>query len=208
MKPKTLNFIFCFAIMNVVACSPGKAQSYDDSIKKYRQNYIKELHDEPRKPIAPGDDRYIHFFPADKKYCVWADFTPTPGATPFLVNTHSGKQKPFKEYGTLSFKINDTALVLHVYQSVDMVNDMAHKDDLFVPFNDETNYYTTFAGGRYIDLSVKDIVNNKILIDFNKCYNPYCAYTDGFSCPIPPAENNLHVSIIAGEKMFTKNTGD
>ena len=89
-----------------------------------------------------------------------------------------------------------------MYQSVDMLNDAAHKDDLFVPFTDESNYETTYGGGRYIDLSIKDIKDNRIPLDFNKCYNPYCAYADGFSCPIPPKENSLHMEINAGEKVF------
>jgi uncharacterized protein (DUF1684 family) len=73
---------------------------------------------------------------------------------------------------------------------------------LFVPFKDRTNYDATYGGGRYIDLSTKDIVNGRILLDFNKCYNPYCAFADGFNCPIPPDENSLPIEIAAGEKTF------
>ena len=78
---------------------------------------------------------------------------------------------------------------------------------LFIPFNDGTNYDHTFGGGRYIDLSTTDITGNKYLLDFNKCYNPYCAFAEGFSCPIPPDENHLSLCIFAGEKMFTKHMG-
>ena len=185
----------------------ASAQTYQDTIAVFRKEYIKDLLSDKRAPIKGGDTKYLHFFPADRSYCVWADFTPTPGARPFLIATHSGKQKPFKEYGVLTFYIHDTLMTLHVYQSVDLVNDLAHKDDLFIPFNDRTNYEATFAGGRYIDLSTKDIVNNRILLDFNKCYNPYCAYAEGFSCPIPPDENSLHTAIPAGEKLFSKHMG-
>ena len=62
----------------------------------------------------------------------------------------------------------------------------------------------TYGGGRYIDLTITDIKNNLIELDFNKCYNPYCAYSDGYSCPIPPDENNLKIKIEAGEKKFAK----
>ena len=180
----------------------AKGQTYADSIATYREQYIKDLLAEPRKPVQASQIKYISFFKPDVNYRVWATFTPKPGSSPFLVNTHSGKQKPFKEYGVLSFTVNNMPLELHVYQSVSMINDPSHKDDLFVPFNDETNYETTYAGGRYIDMKVSDIQDNRVLLDFNKCYNPYCAYTDGFSCPIPPTENRLHVQISAGEKMF------
>ena len=75
-----------------------------------------------------------------------------------------------------------------------------YKNYLFLPFTDETNYNQTFGGGRYLDFEITDIVGNKLILDFNKCYNPYCAYAGGFNCPIPPKENDLKVKIKAGEK--------
>jgi uncharacterized protein (DUF1684 family) len=51
-------------------------------------------------------------------------------------------------------------------------------------------------------LRINDIVDNELMLDFNKAYNPYCAYSDGYSCPIPPDENHLQVSILVGEKQF------
>lgn len=200
MKSIILSILLALAI-------PVSAQTYRDSIATYQKKYIKELLGDARSPIKQTDVKYIHFFPADRSYCVWADVTITHGSKPFLINTHSTKQKPFKEYGTITFTIHDTALTLHMYQSVDMVSGKPTTDELFVPFTDLTNYELTFAGGRYIDLSTKDIFNNRLLVDFNKCYNPYCAFADGYSCPIPPEENSLHIAIMAGEKLFTKNMG-
>ncbi len=191
-------FLFCYFSATL------QAQSYADSIGEFRKQYVKDLLAEKRHPISKSDVKNLSFFAADRSYCVWADFTETPGSTPFMVQTHSGKQKPFREYGKLTFYVHDTLLTLHVYQLVDLLNDAAHKDDLFIPFNDLTNYESTYGGGRYIDLSVKDIQNNRVLLDFNKCYNPYCAYADGFSCPIPPSENNLRIEIMAGEKAFQR----
>ena len=152
--------------------------------------------------MKPNQVGGITFFTPDKSYCVWADFKETPGSVPFMIETHSGKKKPYREYGVLTFSIHDTVLTLHVYQGLDLVQDAAYKDYLFIPFTDETNYETTFAGGRYIDLAINDIKDNKVLLDFNKCYNPYCAYADGYSCPIPPRENRISIEIPVGEKMF------
>lgn len=177
-------------------------QTYADSIATYRKKYIEELLAEKRQPIKQAQAAYISFFPPDVRYRILADFKETPGSTPFMIPTHSGKQKPFREYGTLTFTINGEQLTLHAYQSVDLVKNDAQKDYLFIPFRDRTNYESTYGGGRYIDLSVKDIVNGIVMIDFNKCYNPYCAYADGFNCPIPPDENGLHIEIPAGEKTF------
>ncbi len=184
----------------------ASAQSYTDSMVKYRQKYVAELVAESNGPVKPSQVKNFQFFAPDPRYRTVASFEPTIGAQPFKVQTHSGKQKPFKEYGIITFTLNElpgaTAETLHVYQSVNLINNEAHKNDLFIPFNDRTNYELTYAGGRYIDLTIDDIVNGKVTIDFNKCYNPYCAYADGWSCPIPPKENNLPIEIKAGEKMF------
>jgi uncharacterized protein (DUF1684 family) len=182
----------------------AQAQTYVDSIVAYRKKYTQELLADKRAPIKTSQVKNLNFFPPDRNYCVLALFRETPGSAPFLVPTHSGKQKPFREYGILTFRINGEEYTLHAYQFMDLVNDAAHKDELFVPFNDETNYQTTYPGGRYIDLSIKDIKDGKVQLDFNKCYNPYCAYADGYSCPVPPSENSLHTEIKAGEKMFIR----
>jgi len=81
-----------------------------------------------------------------------------------------------------------------------------YKDHLFIPFTDATSGEETYESGRYIDLEIKDITNENVLIDFNKAYNPYCAYVSGkYNCPIPPNENRLIVAIRAGEKSFGKH---
>ena len=198
-----MRFIVCTVLLVSISFF-ATGQSYTDSIAVFRKHYVEDLLADKRSPIKPVQVRNFSFFPADHRYCLWAAFKETPGSTPFKIPTHSGKQKPFREYGTLTFTIKDVVYTLHMYQSIDLVNDAAHKDELFIPFNDLTNYETTYGGGRYIDLSIKDIVDNKVLLDFNKCYNPYCAYADGYSCPIPPSENRLPIEIPAGEKMFTQ----
>lgn len=91
-----------------------------------------------------------------------------------------------------------------MYQSIALMQQEELKDYLFIPFNDLTNYETTYAGGRYLDISIKDIQGNRVVLDFNKCYNPYCAYASGYSCPIPPAANRLSVRMDAGEQLFGK----
>jgi uncharacterized protein len=199
-----MRFLVCFLLL-VQLAGFVNGQTYADSIAAFRKQYTADLLADKRAPIKPSQVRYLNFYPADPAYRVWGVFSETPGATPFMVQTHSGKQKPFREYGTVTFRLEGNSYTLHIYQSVDLVKDAVHKDDLFIMFNDETNYQFTYPGGRYIDLSIKDITDGKLLLDFNKCYNPYCAYADGYSCPIPPGENNLHVAVKAGEKMFIMN---
>ena len=65
---------------------------------------------------------------------------------------------------------------------------------------------TTYGGGRYIDLMKTDVNDGNVMLDFNKAYNPDCAFGEGFSCPIPPAENRLGIAVKAGEKIWSKKT--
>ena len=184
----------------------AQAQSYTDSIAGYRQHYKEEFITDSHSPLKAADTGYLRFYTPDPNYRLNADLTITGNTLPFQMLTHSGKKKNYRQYGIIIFYLHDTLCTLHVYQSIDLIaKDAAKfKDYLFIPFTDETNYSETFGGGRYIDLSIQDITNGKLLLDFNKCYNMYCAYAGGYSCPIPPKENDLKVAIKAGEKLFGK----
>ncbi len=83
--------------------------------------------------------------------------------------------------------------------------DPKYKDYLVLLFSDATTGKETYEAGRYIDFTTGDIKNNMLVIDFNKAYNPYCAYEKGkYNCPIPPIENKLSIAITAGEKIYDK----
>jgi len=73
----------------------------------------------------------------------------------------------------------------------------------FIPFTDATSGNETYGGGRYIDID--DTRSDSTFLDFNYAYNPYCAYNDGYDCPIPPVENHLPIAIKAGEKQLFSN---
>ena len=77
-----------------------------------------------------------------------------------------------------------------------------YENSLFVPFTDLTNGKETYGGGRYMDVEIPE--GDSIVLDFNKAYNPYCAYSTNYSCPIPPKENDLPISINAGLKIKEK----
>ncbi|HTN45117.1 MAG TPA: DUF1684 domain-containing protein [Flavipsychrobacter sp.] len=191
-----LSTLFCLAAFS------GWAQSYADSIATYREHYKQEFLTDSHSPLKAEDTGFLRFYPPNSKYRVAAHFKKAIDTTAFEMHTHSGKIKMYRKYGVISFNIGKTSCSLEVYQSLDLMKKEELKDYLFVPFNDLTNYETTYAGGRYLDFSIKDIVENKLMLDFNKCYNPYCAFASGYSCPIPPQANKLKVRIPAGEKLF------
>jgi len=190
---------FCCTLL---LASPASAQTYTDSIREFRKKQVEGLLAEARSPIKASQVKDLQFYEPDPNYRVPAHFTPTPSTKPFMVPTHSGKLKPFREYGTLSFYLSGKNFVLHVYQSADLLHNASQTAYLFLPFNDDTNNETTYGGGRYIDLTTDDVAQPNMVLDFNKSYNPYCAYAEGYSCPIPPQENKLHVAIKAGEQVM------
>lgn len=201
-------FSSSFRLLAVACClllmfaGAATAQTYADTIRDFRKKQVEGLLAEARSPIKASQVKDLQFYEPDPKYRVLAHFTPTPGTKPFMVPTHSGKLKPFREYGTLSFDLAGVNYVLHVYQSADLLHNANQTAYLFLPFNDDTNNETTYGGGRYIDLTTDDVAEPNVVLDFNKCYNPYCAYAEGYSCPIPPRENKLHTAIKAGEKVM------
>ena len=73
------------------------------------------------------------------------------------------------------------------------------ENSLFLPFTDQTNGKELYGGGRYMDVEIP--LSDAIILDFNKAYNPYCACSDRYSCPIPPQENDLQIPILLGEKI-------
>ena len=99
------------------------------------------------------------------------------------------------------FELNNEKYILPIYKNIALQTNPVYKDHLFLPFNDFTNGSETYGGGRYIDLTLQDIKDDKVVLDFNRAYNPYCAYNHTYRCPIPPQDNNLDVSILAGEKI-------
>jgi uncharacterized protein (DUF1684 family) len=105
--------------------------------------------------------------------------------------------------GKLQFKLNNRSFILTVYKSEQLMSIKEYENYLFVPYTDFTSGEKSYGGGKYLEFYTTDIINNQVVIDFNKAYNPYCAYASGFNCPIPPRENDLPIAIEAGEMDFT-----
>jgi uncharacterized protein (DUF1684 family) len=176
--------------------------AYTAAIATHRAHYKQEFLTETRSPLTAKDTAYLDFFPANPGWNITATFTRTENAEPFDMPTYSGLTKRFVTYGTISFGINGAIQTLSIYRNLKPSSDPAYKDHLFLPFKDATNPKITYGGGRYIDLQTGDIQDGKVTIDFNKCYNPWCAYSDGFNCPVPPRENHLKIGVEAGERLF------
>ena len=197
MRTRIILFIAAVVFSNISFAQ----KSYKDSIDSYLKKYVKE-----HEVVTGKDKELMSFFPVDEKYRITCRFERTPNSQWFRMESSGQIKRNYRTYVIIHFKINDTTVTLNIYQSQDLMTTAQYKDHLFIPFTDATSGEETYESGRYIDLDIKDIVNDKFVIDFNKAYNPYCAYVSGkYNCPIPPAENRLTVAIRAGEKAFGKH---
>lgn len=194
---KLLPILFLFFSLNTFA------QTYNEQIAKHRESYKQDFLKDSYAPLKENDLQNLHFYDADSTYKVTATVEILKNEKVFKMPTYDGTSKEFYRYAKITFDLNGKVFTMTLYKSIALASNPTYKDLLFLPFTDETNTKETYGGGRYIDLSSKEIVNNKIEIDFNKAYNPYCAYSDGYRCPVPPEENDLQLEIKAGEKLYT-----
>lgn len=198
MRKSSLLFIIAVCCAGMVK---GQKKSYSDSLEKFREKYVKG-----HEVVKGKDKSLIHFYPISEKYKVTARFERIYEFNWFDMET-SGKQKQaYRVYGILHFTLHDTALTLRVYQSQQLMNTKEYARYLFAPFTDKTCGAESYENGRYIDLTIDDVTGDSYLIDFNKAYNPYCAYVSNvFNCPIPPKENDLPVAVRSGEMKYGKD---
>ena len=211
-------FIFVFVGFSIMGCKDDK--KYHDPLSAELQEsgsdiiaeilkFQSTLNEEYRNPeTSPLPDKYrkdfngLEFFSPDTNFRVVADFTRTPEAVPFMMPTTTDRKSREVVYGIASFLIRGKRFELEIYQNEELMLQEGYEDYLFLPFLDETNGKESYTGGRYIDLAIPS--GSSILIDFNKAYNPYCAYNKKYSCPIVPKVNQLNTAVLAGVKAFKK----
>ncbi len=176
------------------------------SALKYQTKLNKEFASKEKSPLTDEDlktFKSLEFFEIDSAYIVTAKLEFHKNSKPFKMQTTTDRLPVYKLYATAKFKIKGEDHVLHIYQNEKLLLTDDFEDYLFLPFNDKTNGDTTYGGGRYIDLKLPE--GDTIIIDFNKAYNPYCAYNSKYSCPIPPKVNSLNIEIKAGVKTYGKH---
>lgn len=197
-----LLFFICLIFLTPLT---GQAQTknYAKTIAKHRKAYKKDFKTNEHSPLTKKDLKNLNFYEADEAYQVTAQVELVKDARPFKMATYSGKTQDYIKYGVATFQLNNEEITLNIYRSLRLQKMPKYKDYLFMPFKDITNDEATYGGGRYLDFTTKDIKNNQLVIDFNKAYNPYCAYSDGYNCPVPPVENHLEIAINAGEKLYS-----
>ena len=197
---KSYFFLFCFAI-TMLSCAQDKQPILGETEWQKEMNAeYKDASTSPLKKKDRSDFKSLDFFKFDSTYVVTATLKRTPNTEWFKMKTTTSRESEERIFGILTFQLKEKTFSLNVYQGKELMKDEDFKDYLFLPFLDNTNGDTTYGGGRNIDLRIPE--GDTIEIDFNKAYNPYCAYNERYSCPIVPRENYLDTKIEAGVKKF------
>lgn len=174
------------------------AETYITALEVNRHDKDHHFHHDPYSPI-PHDEREtfngLNYYPPNLDY----QFTLTldrEEPEPVTFQTSTGDQQRYFRVGTVRFEVEGQPAELAIYESED-------GEDLFLPFRDATSGKETYGAGRYLEPIA--LGEDDMLVDFNLAYNPYCAYSPDFSCPLPPIENWLKVPIRAGEKQYKED---
>lgn len=149
----------------------------------------------PQSPLSPAQQ---DVFTALEYY----DFDPTLDLTVtaesfahddfITIETTTSELRRYRRAGRFAFAVHGKTVQLTIFET---------PHGYFLPFVDASANRETYGGGRYIDVESQG--ENTFQVDFNTAYNPYCVYSDAYSCPITPFENRIDVAIRAGEKLPT-----
>jgi len=177
--------------------------AYNADVKEVREERDRYMKTSPESPFVKDPKSYsgLKYFAVDISYKVTAALEPVKGKTPIALTTSDGSEQHYLPYAYAEFDLHGYHNRLLILENMEMG---PQRGTLFLPFGDDTSAKETYGAGRYLDV-VKAPGSNTITLDFNKAYNPYCAYSDGFSCPFPPPANLLRVPIRAGEKTYHDN---
>lgn len=198
-----IRFVLFIFLSITLSCQNKVDQEAIDDILKAHHELNVEYADKDKSPLEEKDFlafRNLDFYEPNLDFRVIAGFEKNQFPVPFEMATTTDRVPVYQKYGTLHFQLKGKTFQLPVYQNLKLMEDPEYSDYLFVPFTDLTNGNETYGGGRYLDLHSP--LEGEVLLDFNKAYNPYCAYNHKYSCVIPPKENHLDIKVEAGVKKF------
>jgi uncharacterized protein len=153
----------------------------------------------PESPFVAGRVPFhpLRYFPPNEELRLRARLARIPVPQEAYLRTSRDGQAVMRYLGDLKFRAGGRELSLRLYHAGEGVG-----TNVFVPFRDRTSGRESYGPGRYVTLELNEADDYEL--DFNRAFNPYCAYTDDFECGFPPAENDLPVAIRAGEKAWAE----
>jgi len=171
----------------------------EEKLKAFRAKRDQFFKENPQSPLKEADRKRFKgllYYPINLRYAMTGSierYSTEPKPTYINLPTNKEREKKYVKFGRFKFKWEGREYVLQIYRPLG-------GGELFLPFKDKTSRAETCPEGRY--LYIEPLPGGKVLIDFNRAYNPFCAYNEKYTCPFAPKENWLEIVIQAGEKKF------
>ena len=175
-----------------------QVENWKRALVRFREGKDVFFRRDPDSPLGLEDRRSfsgLKYFEPDPAYRFELELRRLPSLQSLIMGTSKGTRQLFNRMGKFDFAVDGKQMALRAYQSAERV-----EASLFVPFRDATSGKESYGAARYLDLEVQH--DDRYALDFNYAYNPYCAYSEDYVCPLPPQENWLTVPIRAGEKTY------
>ena len=174
----------------------------EEQLRVFREKRDRFFKEDLQSPLTEADRKKfigLLYYRTNLQYAMVGalDRYPTD-PKPFYVSlpTSKGHEKRYVKYGRFGFIWEGKEYVLQIYRPLG-------GGELFLPFKDKTSGTETHPEGRY--LHIEPMPGGKVLVDFNRAYNPFCEYNEKYTCPYPPRENWLEIPVRAGEKRFRQH---
>jgi uncharacterized protein (DUF1684 family) len=208
MKQRGLLFLIpclCLILMGGKAEPPisqgdeDPMERREEKLKIFREKKDRFFKEDSQSPLNESDRkkfRGLIYYPMDLQYAMIGSIEKYPTEPkPVYIDlpTSTERVKKYVKVGRFRFKWKEKEHQLQIYRPLG-------GGELFLPFKDKTSETETYPEGRY--LYVESMPGGKVLIDFNRAYNPFCQYNEKYTCPFAPKENWLDINIRAGEKRF------
>ena len=172
-------------------------EEYAHALRAAKDAYMREDESSP----LPLEDRTVfsglRYYPYDPTLALTVPLDREVSSEPVQMGTSTGDSREYLRVGKIRFEVHATVTEVTIYGTA---------NSLFLPIRDATSGNETYGAGRYVEPDMAG--DDTVFVDFNLLYNPYCAYNEHFSCPLPPVENWLKVPIEAGEKMYRLHARD
>lgn len=184
----------------------SEATDWEAALERQREQKDQFYAEHPHSPLPPDHrERFegLDYFEPDPELRFVLPLYEHDDPEPITVETTTEGAREYRRWGEFRFTVGGTEQTLQAYKAE------PEEDRLWVPFRDATSGEATYGAGRYLDLEADEhrTADGHWVLDFNLAYNPYCAYSAAYECPLIPMENWLDVPIEAGEKVYEPPEG-
>ncbi len=193
-----LSFIFFYTFNSKNPAEKPPSLEYSSRLKQERLAKDKFFKENDESPIEKKSEfKGLQYFDITDSFKVAAKLEIEKTEKKYPITTTDSKADTLIKYGVAKFTLGGKTNQLTIFKT-------ENSRLFFLPFRDLTSGKQTYGGGRYLDIPQSDMLANKVVLDFNLAYQPYCAYNFSYICPVPPSENTLQIAISAGEKLIEK----